>query len=110
QTIFTCLLASAVTLLGAEKKAALANAIGPDLANVKYGAHERNVLDLWFTKSNGPAPLFVYIHGGGWRGGDKSGVPQPLLKFLLEHGVSVASVNYRYSEIAKLPAPVHDAA
>jgi hypothetical protein len=29
---------------------------------------------------------------------------------MLDHGISVASINYRYSEQAPLPAPVHDAA
>jgi arylformamidase len=82
----------------------------PTFKNVKYGSHERNVFDLWQAKSDQAAPLFVYIHGGGWRGGDKSMVPADLLKFMLDHGVTVAAINYRYSEIAKLPAPVHDAA
>ncbi|MEO6181841.1 MAG: alpha/beta hydrolase [Verrucomicrobiota bacterium] len=82
----------------------------PDFRDLKYGPHERNVLDLWLAKSAKSAPLLVYIHGGGWRGGDKSVIPPPLLKFMLEHGVSVASINYRYSDAAKLPAPVHDAA
>ncbi len=82
----------------------------PDFRDVKYGPHERNVLDLWQAKSLEHAPLLVYIHGGGWRGGDKSLLTLPLLSFMLEHGVSVASINYRYSDTAKLPAPVHDAA
>jgi len=33
-----------------------------------------------------------------------------LLSFMLDRGVSVASINYRYTSIAVLPAPVHDAA
>ncbi|MEO7298777.1 MAG: alpha/beta hydrolase [Verrucomicrobiota bacterium] len=82
----------------------------PDFRDVKYGPDERNVLDLWQAKSVKRAPLLVYIHGGGWRGGDKSLLTLPLLSFMLEHGVSVASINYRYSDTAKLPAPVHDAA
>ncbi len=84
--------------------------IPPTLSNVKYGWHERNVLDFWQAKTGKPAPLFVYIHGGGWRGGDKSALPPELREALLAHGVSVASINYRYSENAMLPAPVHDAA
>lgn len=82
----------------------------PDFRDVKYGPHDRNVLDLWQAKFTKPSPLLVYIHGGGWRGGDKSVIPSPLLKFMLEDGVSVASINYRYSDTDKLPAPVHDAA
>ncbi|HEU0039505.1 MAG TPA: hypothetical protein VFR76_09540, partial [Verrucomicrobiae bacterium] len=29
----------------------------PDLADFKYGPHERNVLDLWKAKSDEPTPL-----------------------------------------------------
>ena len=43
----------------------------PDLADFKYGPHERNVLDLWKAKSDQPTPLVVFIHGGGFRGGSK---------------------------------------
>ena len=82
----------------------------PTHANVPYGPHERNVLDLWLAKSDSPTPLLVHIHGGGWIYGDKGSVPAATLRFMLDHQVSVASVNYRYSTIAPLPAPVHDAA
>src|SRR5919109_664222 len=37
----------------------------PTHADVAYGTHERNVLDVWVAKSDKPAPLLVYIHGGG---------------------------------------------
>jgi acetyl esterase/lipase len=82
----------------------------PTFASVSYGPHARNVIDLWQAESRQPAPLLVFIHGGGWRGGDKSSLPPDLLQIMREHGISVASINYRYSEIQKLPAPVHDAA
>ena len=82
----------------------------PTAANVKYGPHERNVLDFWQAKSDKPAPVLFYIHGGGWRGGDKSMAPVGLVKAMLDHQISVVSINYRYSDQAKLPAPVHDAA
>ena len=101
------LAAAAAISAETNKTSALA---APDFRDVKYGSHERNVLDLWRAKSSIPAPLLVYIHGGGWRGGDKSAIPPQLLNLMLEHGVSIASINYRYSDIAPLPAPVHDAA
>src|SRR3977135_3217576 len=36
--------------------------------------------------------------------------PAELVTVMLAQGISVASINYRYSTIAPLPAPVHDAA
>ena len=107
------LLASPALLSAAEKE----TAPPPDLADVPYGPHERNVLDFWRAKSDHPTPLFVYIHGGGWLAGDKNLLTHDVdrwkvnfLRTMLTHGVSVASINYRYSSIAPLPAPVHDAA
>src|SRR5881396_2297342 len=65
----------------------------PDVANARYGPHERNVLDVWKAKSSQPAPIVVFIHGGGFTQGDKSGVPPPLLNECLRAGIAVASIN-----------------
>jgi acetyl esterase/lipase len=81
----------------------------PDFANVAYGEHERNVFDLWQAKSSRPAPLVIYYHGGGFRGGDKRTISVPLLKRLLDGDVSVAAANYRLSATAPFPAQMHDA-
>ena len=43
----------------------------PTHANVKYGAHQRNVFDIWLADSDKPTPLAIYIHGGGFRAGSK---------------------------------------
>jgi acetyl esterase/lipase len=52
-------------------------------------------------------PTLVYIHGGGWVGGDKDAV---LLHFLpyLEMGFAVVNVEYRLGEVALAPAAVED--
>ena len=76
--------------------------------NVAYGPHERNVFDLWQAESGEPAPLVIYYHGGGFRGGDKRSLNPDLLKKLLAGGVSVAAANYRLSGTAPFPAPMHD--
>jgi acetyl esterase len=86
----------------------------PDFANIRYGPHERNVLDLWRAKPRsgkvGPTPLVVFFHGGGFRLGDKSSVPGWLVVKCLDAGISVASVNYRLSDTAAFPAPMLDGA
>ena len=88
----------------------------PTAANVPYGTHERQVLDFWQAKAGRPTPLLFFIHGGGWVTGDKSGVGGSLKK-MLDAGISVVSINYRYSWQAQLDgvkppveAPLHDAA
>jgi len=81
----------------------------PTCENVRYGPHERNVLDFWKAKSDQPAPVLVSIHGGGFVAGNKS-VPPQLLKGCLASGISVAAINYRYSTQAIAPAPFQDGA
>ena len=82
----------------------------PDHADVSYGPHERNVLDVWLARSEKPTPLVVYYHGGGFRGGDKRTINRALLGKLLDGGVSVAAANYRLTNIAPFPAQMHDCA
>jgi acetyl esterase len=81
-----------------------------DVVNAAYGPHERNVLDLWKAKSNSPAPVVIFIHGGGFSKGDKSGLSPVLLQECLRRGISVAAINYRYSTQAPYPAPMMDSA
>ncbi len=84
------------------------NKPAPDVRNEKYGPHERNVFDLWKAKSDRPTPLLIYIHGGGFRAGDKSSLSASLLDKCLEAGISVAAINYRLSHQAAFPAPMLD--
>ena len=46
--------------------------VRPTHADVKYGQHERNVMDVWLAESEQPTPVLVSIQGGGFRGGNKS--------------------------------------
>lgn len=74
-----------------------------DLAYVKDGDASQK-LDLYLpAKPTGP--LLVWIHGGGWRGGSKASPPGlPLLG----KGYAVASVEYRFSQVALFPAQIED--
>jgi len=88
----------------------------PTLSGVRYGEHERHVLDFWKADSDMPTPLVFVIHGGGWKGGSK----ERLSRFadpnaLLEAGISVVAINYRLMKHAQdirppVKAPLHDAA
>ncbi|MGY8769718.1 MAG: carboxylesterase family protein [Pirellulales bacterium] len=75
------------------------------LTNVPYGEHPRQVLDFYPAKSDKPTPVVFYIHGGGWRGGDKKTNP----KAFNDKGISVVAINYRYVQNAveeKVTPPV----
>jgi acetyl esterase/lipase len=82
----------------------------PTQADVAYGDHERNVLDFWQAESDKPTPLFIWIHGGGFRGGDKRSFPGDLRSQLLEAGISCASIHYRLTGDAPYPAQMLDSA
>ena len=91
-------------------------AVPPTHANVSYGKHERNVMDVWLAKSDKPTPIVICIHGGGWNGGDKSSY-YGRVKTFLDAGISVATINYRLMKQANeekvvppVKAPLEDAA
>lgn len=84
--------------------------LAPDFADVRYGPHERNVLDLWLAKAAPPSPLVVFYHGGAWKIGDKRDIDDATIRACLDAGISVAAVNYRFTTTAPLPAPHLDSA
>jgi arylformamidase len=60
--------------------------------DLAYGPGERDRIDLFPAKAD-DSPLLVFFHGGYWQRGDKSlysFVAEPFV----EHGISVALVNY----------------
>lgn len=85
--------------------------IRPTFANVSYGPHERNVLDFYQASSDHPTPLVIYIHGGGFVGGNKN-VPAGQVRNFLDAGISLASIHYRFvnGDDIIFPAPQHDGA
>ncbi len=65
-------------------------------------------LDIYQPKEmNKPAPLLVFIHGGGWRGGDRADYLVYLTHFA-KLGYVTATVSYRFLKEAPYPACVED--
>jgi acetyl esterase/lipase len=90
----------------------------PTMADYAYGQDSvRQKFDFWQAKSDRPTPVVLLIHGGGWRGGDKSGYRRNDIRPFLDSGISVAAINYRFIQQAMeqgveppVKACVHDAA
>jgi len=82
----------------------------PTHADVKYGEHERHAIDLYLVESEQPTPLVIYIHGGGFVGGDKRGVSGGLVRSMQKAGISVAAIHYRFIKEYPFPAPFTDSA
>jgi acetyl esterase len=73
-------------------------------------AHPRQTLDLFLPDRSTATPLAIFIHGGGFSGGDKDKLNPSDLRQLLEAGIAVASLNYRFYRDAPLPGAFDDCA
>ncbi|MFM9957912.1 MAG: alpha/beta hydrolase fold domain-containing protein [Phycisphaerales bacterium] len=87
---------------------ASAQPLAPTFSNVAYGADSAaQRLDIYLPP--GPVverPTVVWIHGGGWSGGDK--VPAPRASGLVALGFAFVSINYRLTGEAIHPAQIND--
>ena len=63
------------------------------------------MLDLYLPADVDSPPLLVYVHGGAWRFGSRDSV-SPI--DLVDRGYAIASVSFRLTPVAPLPAQVHD--
>jgi acetyl esterase/lipase len=62
-------------------------------------------LDLHVPDGEGPFPVLLWAHGGGWSGGSRAaGHPQRMVS----RGYAVAATQYRLSGEAKFPAQLFD--
>ena len=97
--------------------------IEPKRTDIVYAqdGREEHKLDLYMPgqdtdKGTGPFPTVVFVHGGGWAGGDKVDINNEEIQMsqlrdvLLEHGYAIASVNYRLMPNGVFPEPMQDVA
>jgi acetyl esterase/lipase len=71
-------------------------------------------LDLWVPATDAPAPLVVWVHGGGFMFGDRRILPETfrpnqVFDALLDAGLAVATIDYRHALEAPFPAQLQDA-
>jgi len=65
-------------------------------------------LDLYLPKEGvGPFPAVVYIHGGGWKQGNRRAFMRQAA-YMAEKGYVGVCIAYRFSHEAKFPAQIHD--
>ena len=78
--------------------------------DVRYGPHERNLLDAYIVDNGAdPAPALIYFHGGGYAGGSKEAfLNHKLFQECLQAGVSVVTCTYRFITTDPYPAPMQD--
>jgi len=84
--------------------------VKPDLAYAGTD-NSRQKLDLFFPKKRAikkPLPLIAFIHGGGWRNGNKRSGLHRVATFVESGDFVGASIGYRLSSEAIWPAQIHD--
>lgn len=83
----------------------------PTAADFAYGDHDKQRFDIWkVPNAQHPTPLVIYIHGGGFRGGDKKALNPSVIAQYHKAGIAFASMNYRLSDAGPYPIMMHDAA
>jgi acetyl esterase/lipase len=82
----------------------------PCIADVTYGTDPRHRMDLYPVKGRG-APVVLFVHGGGFTGGDKQ-VSPPFYanvgRYFAAHGMVGACMNYRRAPTGGWPAASQD--
>jgi acetyl esterase/lipase len=103
----------------AEAKKVMAETVLPNPTHydVPYGPHPKHVLHFWRAESDKPTPLLFFVHGGGWKGGGRMSGLSSMLPNMLKQGISVASIEYRFTPeatedgvVPPVKGPLHDAA
>jgi acetyl esterase/lipase len=73
---------------------------------------EKHQLDIYLpAKITGKLPLIVFIHGGAWLGGNKYSDMSYMtntVAAMLNNGMAVVSIDYRFASNAVFPAIVQD--
>lgn len=71
--------------------------------------HPRQVMDIWLPdEGDGPFPLIVFVHGGGWLFGNKRENTMPGVFKVMSQGFAMASISYRLAPDAHWPEPLYD--
>lgn len=84
----------------------------PTAADLAYGAHERQRLDLYAPDAARGAPVLVWVHGGGFIRGEKRSGDHPYNahagRWAAANGMLGAVINYRLAPDATWPAGAED--
>lgn len=80
------------------------------LTDIKYASNsDAQVLDIHQPEGEGPNPVIVLVHGGGFLFGDQAmPIIQPVIDAATQAGYAVVSVDYRKSGEAAFPAALAD--
>jgi acetyl esterase/lipase len=74
-----------------------ATSVAPGMRTIAYGSSSDQVYDVWPAQGvSSPAPLVMFVHGGGWTRGSKDSASGPYKSsYYPAEGYVYASINYR---------------
>lgn len=106
------ILAQCRSLFAAEQ-VALADGALPVAVDCVYGPDPRNRLDLYGAPPHGPAPVVLFVHGGGFLHGDKGGAGDQwpnahIGRWAARQGWLGAVMNYRLAPDHAWPSGAQD--
>lgn len=83
--------------------------------DLSYAEHPRHLLDIYMpTTHETPQAVIVYVHGGGFAGGDKGGRDKPFFAnigaWATGAGLAAVSMSYRLVPEARWPSGAEDVA
>ncbi|MGJ5181802.1 alpha/beta hydrolase [Bradyrhizobium oligotrophicum] len=80
-------------------------------AEYPYGSDPLQTLDFWRASGGKAAPLIVFVHGGGWKRGDKrNATGATKVEHLVGQGYAFASIDYRLVPAATVEQQAADVA
>lgn len=65
------------------------------------------LVDLYLPASETPTPAIIFLHGGGWQAGTRTGGPG-FARYFAQDGFAMASIDYRLVPRIRFPANVED--
>lgn len=81
--------------------------------DIRYGEHERQVMDVFLPENVASPPLVVFVHGGAFVSGHRNRTAEiysNVLVYLAQHGIAGVNVGYRLANDTVYPGATEDIA
>jgi acetyl esterase/lipase len=81
--------------------------------DIRYGDHERQVIDVFLPENVSEPPVVLFVHGGAFVSGHRnrsSQIYSNVLRYLARHGIAGVNVGYRLANDTKYPGATEDIA
>lgn len=81
-----------------------------EIKDICYDPEHGLLLDLYLPETEGPHPVFVFFHGGGFEDYRQKDMGEPVSRYLASQGILCVNPAYRHYPTAKFPDFIEDGA